>query len=36
MIRKARFALALLLLLLAAHAAIAAPSTVVLSVEGMT
>jgi hypothetical protein len=36
MIRKAGFALALLLVLLAAPAAIAAPSTVVLSVEGMT
>jgi hypothetical protein len=37
MIRKAGFALALPLLLLAVPAAaIAAPSTVVLSVEGMT
>jgi hypothetical protein len=36
MIRKAGFGLALLLLLLAGPAAIAAPSTVVLSVEGMT
>ena len=36
MIRKAGFALAMLLLLLAVHAAMAAPSTVVLSVEGMT
>lgn len=36
MIRKTGFALALLLLLLATHAAIAVPSTVVLSVEGMT
>ena len=33
---KARFGLALLLLLLAGHVALAAPSTVVLSVEGMT
>jgi hypothetical protein len=36
MIRKAGFALTMLLLRLAAHAAVAAPSTVVLSVEGMT
>ena len=36
MTTKARFGLALLLLLLAAPAALAAPSTVVLSVEGMT
>lgn len=36
MIRRAGFVLALLVLLLAAHAAIAAPSTAVLSVEGMT
>ena len=34
--RKAGFGLALFLVLLAAHAALAAPSTVVLSVEGMT
>jgi len=33
---KAAFGLALLLLLLAAYAVLAAPSTVVLSVEGMT
>ena len=33
---KAGSALALLLLLLVAHATFAAPSTVVLSVEGMT
>jgi hypothetical protein len=36
MTAKAGFGLALLLLLLAAHAALATPSTVVLSVEGMT
>jgi hypothetical protein len=33
---KAGFELALLLLLLIAHAVLAAPSTVVLSVDGMT
>jgi hypothetical protein len=33
---KAGFGLTLFLLLLAAHAVLAAPSTVVLSVEGMT
>jgi hypothetical protein len=33
---KAGFGLALLLFLLAAQAVLAAPSTVVLSVEGMT
>ena len=36
MTRTAGFGLALLLLLLAAHAALAGQSTVVLSVEGMT
>jgi hypothetical protein len=36
MIPKAGFGLALLLLLFAAQAVLAAPSTVVLSVEGMT
>lgn len=36
MTRKTGFAVALLLVLLVAHATLAAPSTVVLSVEGMT
>jgi hypothetical protein len=36
MIRKAGFTLALLLVLVGAPAAMAVPSTVVLSVEGMT
>ena len=36
MTSRAGFGLALLLLLLAAHAVLAAPSTVVLAVEGMT